>query len=84
MNNPLPGAESPTPSRFTITWRDGNYYVSIPDYAGGEVVTGEAFATLRAENEKLREALTEIAESHDSPENDKIARAALTPNTKKE
>lgn len=31
---------------FDITWRDGAYYVSIPNYKGGTVVDASAFNAL--------------------------------------
>jgi hypothetical protein len=35
---PAPLPDEGTPNRFHITWRNGAYYVSIPNYRGGEVV----------------------------------------------
>ena len=32
--------------RFKITWRDAHYYVSIPNYSGGEVVDAASFEEL--------------------------------------
>lgn len=31
------------PKRFNITWRSGTYYVSVPNYRGGEVVDAALF-----------------------------------------
>jgi len=31
---------------FVITWRDGAYYVSIPNYKGGTVIDASAFNAL--------------------------------------
>jgi hypothetical protein len=31
------------PERFNITWRSGAYYVSVPNYSGGEVVDAALF-----------------------------------------
>jgi multidrug efflux pump subunit AcrA (membrane-fusion protein) len=42
------------PERFRVSWRDGAYRVSIPDFDGGDVVRAEAYDALRAENERLR------------------------------
>lgn len=35
--------------RFSITWRKGAYYVSIPEYQGGEVVFAEVHDKLKAD-----------------------------------
>lgn len=32
---------------FEITWRDGAYYVSIPNYKGGKVYTGDIADEIR-------------------------------------
>jgi hypothetical protein len=44
--------------RFTITWRDARYFVSIPEYQGGEVVRAEVHDARVAE---LEGALEDIA-----------------------
>jgi hypothetical protein len=36
------------PDSFDITWRNGAYYVSIPNYQGGTVYTSEYVAFLKA------------------------------------
>ena len=49
----------PTPleeKAFTITWREGAYYVSIPNYDGGKVVRLEDAAAV---SKKLREELAQ-------------------------
>jgi hypothetical protein len=40
---PVPTPDQGTPERFHITWRDGAYYVSVPNYRGGEVVDAALF-----------------------------------------
>lgn len=50
--------------RFTISYRDGAYKVSVPNYDGGEVVTAEAYDRLREVNRGLTEALTSIKNDH--------------------
>jgi len=39
---------SSEPGSFDITWRNGAYYVSIPNYQGGTVYTSEHVALLKA------------------------------------
>lgn len=46
-----------TESRFTITWRAGAYYVSIPNYQGGEVVRAEIADDLLAALTNLLECI---------------------------
>lgn len=43
--------------RFSITWMNGAYYVSIPNYEGGEVVKAEAYDTLTTQRDMLVKAL---------------------------
>lgn len=43
---------SKMPAKFRITWRDGAYFVSIPNYDGGEVVPVDIV-------ERMAEALKE-------------------------
>jgi hypothetical protein len=45
------------PTSFEITWRDGAYYVSVPNYKGGTVYTAAEHDRLTRENEVLRKAL---------------------------
>jgi hypothetical protein len=42
--------------RFKITWMGDGYKVSIPNYAGGEVVPAEAYDRLAREHEELKAA----------------------------
>jgi hypothetical protein len=42
--------------RFSITWREGAYYVSVPEYDGGEVVTADEYDRLRAALEQIANA----------------------------
>ncbi|MFB6449300.1 hypothetical protein [Bradyrhizobium tunisiense] len=42
-----------TERSFDITWRDGAYYVSIPNYKGGKVYTGDLVEDIR---ERFRDA----------------------------
>ena len=68
MTNPLPsshpethhgasaeGSADAAPSRFSITWKRGAYYVSIPNYQGGEVVRAEIVDALVKALEAARE-----------------------------
>jgi hypothetical protein len=41
LQNERLSAESKTPAKFTITWEGGRYFVSIPNYKGGEVVPAD-------------------------------------------
>ncbi len=47
---------SKMPARFTITWEDGRYFVSVPNYKGGEVVRADIA-------EQLAEALRALVEA---------------------
>ena len=49
--------------RFRISYRDGGYRVSIPNYDGGEVVRAEHYDR---ETTKLLDALREITSLHRS------------------
>lgn len=49
--------------RFTITWRDAAYYVSIPNYGGGEVVPYKTALTLEV---RLRGALDALSAKQSS------------------
>jgi hypothetical protein len=49
------------PTSFEITWRDGAYYVSIPNYKGGTVYTAAEHDRLTRENEAQRAALMDVA-----------------------
>jgi hypothetical protein len=55
------------PAKFRITWKDGRYFVSIPNYEGGEVVRAdiaermaEALEALVRINEEHNEAISQI------------------------
>lgn len=61
-SNSVTPAEN-VPTRFKITWNRGAYYVSIPNYAGGEVVRAEAF-------DALVRALEEIQSLEHAPTTD--------------
>lgn len=56
MNTNLPSLVEPYPGQFRITWRNGGYFVSAPNYNGGEVVPVETVRSLEAfqSNELLR------------------------------
>jgi hypothetical protein len=56
---PAPLPDEGAPSRFHITWRNGAYYVSIPNYRGGEVVP----ASIADDLVKALEAAQVFAES---------------------
>ena len=45
------------PRSFDITWRNGAYYVSVPNYKGGTVYTADVVAGLTHENEALKAVL---------------------------
>ncbi len=47
------------PDRFSIKWERGAYYVSIPNYKGGDVVPAETADTLKATIAQMREALSQ-------------------------
>jgi enamine deaminase RidA (YjgF/YER057c/UK114 family) len=46
-------SEQPIPTRFHITWRDGRYFVSIPNYDGGEVVRADIADRMAAALEQI-------------------------------
>jgi len=45
------------PDSIDITWHDGAYYVSVPNWQGGTVYTSEHVASLKARNAELESAL---------------------------
>lgn len=51
-----PAAEDASPNRFRIFWEDGDYYVSIPNYQGGEVVSAEVADKLQGRIDELEKA----------------------------
>lgn len=53
-------SDTPTHDRFTISYRDGAYKVSIPNYDGGEVVSAAAYDQLSALCAQMAAALEEI------------------------
>ena len=61
---PTTGADSPTPERFEIKWHDGNYYVSIPSYAGGEVVPAARYDALERELTEARAQVVRLDEQN--------------------
>jgi hypothetical protein len=69
-----------TPGRFTITWRDGAYYVSIPNYNGGEVVRAEIADELMIALSAITDQLERIGDTRPHKDGAFIedARAALT------
>ena len=46
-----------------IIWRNGAYYVSIPNYKGGTVYDASVVKDLKRENEAMREALEPFAQT---------------------
>jgi hypothetical protein len=55
-----PAVMSEQGESFEITWRNGAYYVSIPNYRGGEVYTAEYVASLRAQLASVSERVAEM------------------------
>jgi hypothetical protein len=54
---------SPETETFDITWRNGAYYVSVPNYQGGTVYTSDHVASLKAHIVRMERALNWIVNS---------------------
>lgn len=53
MTNRTQAMTASEPESFDITWRNGAYYVSVPNYQGGTVYTSEHIASLKARISEL-------------------------------
>ena len=55
------------PRSFTIFWREGKYFVSIPSYEGGEVVMkGDSDAKIASLEKELRETRVTVVACEDA------------------
>lgn len=66
-------------SRFRISWKDGAYKVSIPDYDGGEVVRAEDYDRTREALETAVQWLRRLEKEHPGCLNDDAIDKHLMP-----
>jgi hypothetical protein len=64
------------PAKFRITWSDGRYFVSIPNYEGGEVVRSD-IAERMAEALKPFAQLADICDHFGHDDSKRICRVTI-------
>lgn len=63
-------------NRFSVSWDKGAYYVSIPNYQGGEVVPGDVADKLLAALKPFAE-LADICDHFNHPDSRRVCKVTI-------